>query len=95
MVGIKYNTEEQETELNVIKDVDAIYTSLPHNHVTPLKYDNGFWSDVEDEFALSWLGQLINHNEYDAGFNNKPCVYVVVNLPPFDSLRLTIRIRLV
>jgi len=72
MVGIKYNTEEQETELNVIKDVDAIYTSLPHNHVTPLKYDNGFWSDVEDEFALSWLGQLINHNEYDAGFNNKP-----------------------
>ena len=30
------------------------------------------WSDVEDEFALSWLGQLINHNEYDAGFNNKP-----------------------
>jgi hypothetical protein len=45
--------------------IDLGRTSLTYKHManpapTPeIKYDNGFWSDTQDEFMMSWIGQLI------------------------------------
>ena len=71
-IPLKYNTEPTEDQLTVLKDVEAIYTGLPNDRVIPFKYDAGFISDVKDEFALSWLGQLSYQDRYDDGYQGKP-----------------------
>jgi len=82
---LRYNTEPTEDQLTVLKDVSAQYTGLPHDRVRPFNYDAGFVSDVKDEFALSWLGQLIHQERYDDGFQNKP---IDLDYDPFDPENL-------
>ena len=57
-IPLKYDTEPNEQQLTVLKDV-ALYSGLANDRVIPFRYDAGFISDVKDEVALSWLGQLI------------------------------------
>ena len=84
-IPLKYDTEPNEQELTVLKDVEALYSGLANDRVIPFRYDAGFISDVKDEVALSWLGQLSYQDRYDDGYQGKP---IDLDYDPFDPENL-------
>ena len=65
-----YINQEREEDLTVFQNINAQYTPSPHNVGRQFEFDSGFWSDVSDEWNLSWVGQLKDTYVHDNGYTS-------------------------
>ena len=65
-----YINQEREEDLTVFQNINAQYTPSPHNVGRQFEFDSGFWSDVADEWNLSWVGQLKDTYAHDNGYTS-------------------------
>jgi len=85
-----YNPKENEKDLTIFRNINTINSPLPTNTGQSYKYDMGFWSDVIDEWNLSWIGQVKDNagtsNEwFDKGFDENYDPFAPENLDGFEE----------
>jgi len=78
-----FNTNVEEKDLTVFKNIESVYSPLPTSYGKSLKYDMGFWSDVVDEWNLYWMGQVWQNK--DNGWWDKG---VDINYDPWEKENL-------
>ena len=56
-----YSPEKSEKDLTIFNNIESTNSPLPNATGQIFDYDSGFWSDVKDEWNLTWLGQVANN----------------------------------